>query len=1303
MEINKKIDSLNTYDLITKFLQRPGITSHISKHLSSATMKPVDGVFSSVINDSFIILKFQESPKSSQYFKYLAYSNTFDRLDISSSKNIIDCGYNNTSFYYILSIGNTFSIITPENEINYETLILKDSIKLSNEIGKKYIIKISCGENHCLFLTHAGMIYTMGDNTYGQLGLGENHITKENKEGILLKDLLNYRINDICAGKNHSFCFGVVRELTKAGNAGPNNNIEFDPKRPYYLFGWGDNSFNQLGMKQINQFNAILRPTKICCNNNLNNPAIIGEELINISCGLNFSSLLFRNGKLLTFGDNQYNQLIFKENEIMPNFVHNYIPKKIGKIINVIIGGNSLMLMTEFNKLIIFGKYNEPNLDQVTIVDLINNCDNNKYIFNDNILKLIVFNNETPNINIIKNITNVKIDEFLVNVTKKENQKNENIDKINNKNNEIINNKTNENIVNKNNELNMKNNIQKNKTQMNKEINNRTLDINSSKKHLKLNSNVGNNAALRNNGEIKSTQIKNLNLKKNKTIKYKNSFTKISHTTNDKVIVTNNLFHKKENKNQYNGAEKKSENLKHMKTYESNGKSSNTQSSEDLKLNNEDNIIQKEKEIINGNDIKENQNGNKNQNNLDINNIEIDNKTFLNKNILQNKIPISQNRYEDNYESFNILDNDKDLNIKENNKKIEENKNNGGNMKNGKNNEIKQNLNILNNFEKEEKNNKNKPSIEIIKNKSNIKLDNNENKNIEIQEKELNKNNKIDKNVKKNNIIETNTTNKNPMNNDNIVKNNIRNGDNTENQNIKKNIDNNVSNNTQNINNFQNKNKENNNQTNKLLQNIDNNSLIMNNNNNVKTKNQEKKNIDIINKENNNNKNNGINTKININNKESNNKILNQTKKDNILTSTKKENTNFNDIRNINKENNQNKINKNNKVLGKENKKTDYLPIKIENIEKKEETTINNLDKKENTNIFRELGQFVSSTMNKINKYTKNRTDIKKDAFFENIISGNFASKLNNINPKILLNNIISGVPNRYRGRFWLKCIGNQLSITPDYFDINLSKFYEKYEDTKESKYKLPFPYLGIFKENTPLTLDLCEVINGFVISRPDIKYNEKISYLVGMLIINMDKYQAYVSFMNLILNPNIIIYYLSNDKDEPVMEYGYSNTPTGDEDTNINKNKKIPSIVEKNLRRVIFKQLLFHNLPELCSNLELLNVLPEDYFDEWNQTIFSKNFNVDISMKIWDLFVVQGEKIIFDAGIALMKELEEELNNCEEKEEALDILLNSQMREINENNIMNNMQKVEYPDWIQSEVLNMTEDTIIPINFNKK
>ena len=57
---------------------------------------------------------------------------------------------------------------------------------------------------------------------------------------------------------------------------------------------------------------------------------------------------------------------------------------------------------------------------------------------------------------------------------------------------------------------------------------------------------------------------------------------------------------------------------------------------------------------------------------------------------------------------------------------------------------------------------------------------------------------------------------------------------------------------------------------------------------------------------------------------------------------------------------------------------------------------------------------------------------------------------------------------------------------------------------------------------------------------------------------------------------------------------------------------------------------------------------------------------------------------------------------HCEEKEEALEILLKSQLREINENNLMKNMAKVEYPEWIQNEVMNLVEGTIVPVNFNK-
>ena len=69
----------------------------------------------------------------------------------------------------------------------------------------------------------------------------------------------------------------------------------------------------------------------------------------------------------------------------------------------------------------------------------------------------------------------------------------------------------------------------------------------------------------------------------------------------------------------------------------------------------------------------------------------------------------------------------------------------------------------------------------------------------------------------------------------------------------------------------------------------------------------------------------------------------------------------------------------------------------------------------------------------------------------------------------------------------------------------------------------------------------------------------------------------------------------------------------------------------------MIFKQIFIHNLPELCEYFESINLLPEHYFIEWNMTLFSKSLNIDIVARIWDIYMIEGIRGIYQAGIGMI------------------------------------------------------------------
>jgi len=100
-----------------------------------------------------------------------------------------------------------------------------------------------------------------------------------------------------------------------------------------------------------------------------------------------------------------------------------------------------------------------------------------------------------------------------------------------------------------------------------------------------------------------------------------------------------------------------------------------------------------------------------------------------------------------------------------------------------------------------------------------------------------------------------------------------------------------------------------------------------------------------------------------------------------------------------------------------------------------------------------------------------------------------------------------------------------------------------------------------------------------------------------------MEKYQAFVALMNLTLNQNIIPFYRFDER-------------------------------QIRNRLQIFKQVFYHNLPELCDYFEELDILPEHYLIEWTMTLFSKNLNIDIVARIWDIYMIEGIKSIYQAAI---------------------------------------------------------------------
>ena len=137
-----------------------------------------------------------------------------------------------------------------------------------------------------------------------------------------------------------------------------------------------------------------------------------------------------------------------------------------------------------------------------------------------------------------------------------------------------------------------------------------------------------------------------------------------------------------------------------------------------------------------------------------------------------------------------------------------------------------------------------------------------------------------------------------------------------------------------------------------------------------------------------------------------------------------------------------------------------------------------------------------------------------------------------------------------------------------------------------------------------------------FNIIRSDIPYNKGIVLLAYLfLLVGLNEYKSFKCIMNLICSTNIIKFYI-----------GDSNT--------INRYLNF------------FTKLLEKYAKEVFAHLNKLEIKPELYLIPWFEKLFTQSLDYDILLHVFDLYIVNGEYILFQTAITIIKLLEEDILN---------------------------------------------------------
>ena len=236
------------------------------------------------------------------------------------------------------------------------------------------------------------------------------------------------------------------------------------------------------------------------------------------------------------------------------------------------------------------------------------------------------------------------------------------------------------------------------------------------------------------------------------------------------------------------------------------------------------------------------------------------------------------------------------------------------------------------------------------------------------------------------------------------------------------------------------------------------------------------------------------------------------------------------------------------------------------------------------------------------------------------------------------------GIPQQFRPKIWTIFIGNNLGITKamyKYYEEDLNKNELDFGDMDlklrenanvqfSQDFKLNQILIDIIKsryiflqeinkqkiEDDNLLQNVYNITYIFNAIRSDIPYNKGIVLLAYVFkLVGFKEDKSFKCIMNLICSSNILKFYI------------------GDTNT-INRYLNF------------FTKLMEKHAKEVFEHLNKLEIKPELYLIPWIEKLFAQTLDYDILLHVYDLYFVNGEYILFQTAITIIKLLEQDLMN---------------------------------------------------------